>query len=172
LKPVRAVEGRAVWTKFSEVPAHKKHKCLQACRALTEMLYPGLHVEREIQATNAQRLGDTILLWDAEQLIGFGVCHCGPDTEAGVGKCYVKFGVVRPGPKASEWFECLLDACEALAVAEGLSCLEAGVNLARHEAYCSLLARGFRTDIQGVAMCRPNQDGYNQPGVYLIDDWR
>jgi hypothetical protein len=47
-----------------------------------------------------------------------------------------------------------------------------GVNTARHEAYQKMLAHGFRTDLHGVAMQRPNEPGYNRPGVYLIDDWR
>jgi len=50
--------------------------------------------------------------------------------------------------------------------------LDAGVNLARHEAYHKLRERGFRTDLQGVAMHRANEPGYNRLGVYLIDDWR
>jgi hypothetical protein len=35
-----------------------------------------------------------------------------------------------------------------------------------------MIARNFRTDIQGVAMHWPNEPGYNREGVYLIDDWR
>jgi hypothetical protein len=35
-----------------------------------------------------------------------------------------------------------------------------------------MLAQGFRTARQGVAMHRDNQPGYNRAGVYLIDDWR
>jgi hypothetical protein len=46
------------------------------------------------------------------------------------------------------------------------------MNMARHEAYRTMLTRGFRTDFQGVAMHRANEPGYNRPGVYLIDDWR
>jgi hypothetical protein len=139
---------------------------------LTATLYEGLDVAREIRATHDQSLGDTVLLWEADTLVGFGVCHCGPGTEAGTGNCYVKFGAVRLGPTAGALFVRLLDACEALAGTRGLSRLEAGVNMARHEAYRTMLARGFRTDIQGVAMHRHNEPGYNRPGVYLIDDWR
>jgi hypothetical protein len=43
-------------------------------------------------------------------------------------------------------------------------------NMGRLEAYRALLARGFRTDIQGVTMHRSNGPGYSQPGVYIIDD--
>jgi hypothetical protein len=44
--------------------------------------------------------------------------------------------------------------------------------MARHDAYRRLLSRGFRTWLQGVAMEKPNEPGYNRPDVYLIDDWR
>jgi len=53
-----------------------------------------------------------------------------------------------------------------------MSNLLAGANMARHEAYRHLVARGFRTEIQGVAMHRQNDPGYCRPGVYIIDDWR
>ena len=86
--------------------------------------------------------------------------------------CYVKFGAVLPGPNAPQHFDRLLGACEEMTAEKGLTRLVAGVNTARHEAYRQMLERGFNTDLQGVAMHRPNEPGYNRPGVYLIDDWR
>jgi hypothetical protein len=44
--------------------------------------------------------------------------------------------------------------------------------MGRHEAYRALLTRGFRTDLQAVAMHKPNEPGYNRSEVYVIDDWR
>ena len=29
-----------------------------------------------------------------------------------------------------------------------------------------------RTDLQGVAMHKPNEAGYNNENIYVIDDWR
>ncbi len=171
-KPVQPRERLSPWSRFSEVPASGQEECLLACRALTDALYGGLDVGREIRSVHRQELGDTVLLQDDGGLVGFGVCHCGPDTEAGNGKCYIKFGAVRPGPTAGALFDRLLDACEALAASKGISRLAAGVNMARHEAYRKMLERGFHTEIQGVAMHRPNEPGYNRPEVYLIDDWR
>jgi hypothetical protein len=75
-------------------------------------------------------------------------------------------------PYCGTTFSNLLDACEEMAFAQHVSRLRAGVNTARHETYRHLLARGFRTDIQGVVKSRANEAGYNRPGVYLIDDWR
>jgi len=142
------------------------------CRALTASILDGLDVEIEIRAVQEQALGDTLLLADSSQLRGFAVCHVGAGTEAGSGVCYVKFAAVRPGPNAAVDFERLLDACDRFAAARGAAQLVAGMNTAREAAYRILLARSFRTVIQGVAMQRPNEPGHNRPDVFVIDDWR
>jgi SAM-dependent methyltransferase len=49
--------------------------------------------------------------------------------------------------------------------------VEAVVNLGRNMAYRQLLARGFRTDMQGVAVHTPETAGYNRTDVFVIDDW-
>jgi hypothetical protein len=35
-----------------------------------------------------------------------------------------------------------------------------------------MLRRGFRIDILGIAMHRPNEPGYSQPDMFVMDDWR
>ena len=150
----------------------ERESVLGACREVTDAIYDGLDLTGEIRSVQAQGLGETVLLEGEGRLEGFAVCHCGPRTEAGSGSCYVKFGAARPGPGAGEAFERLMDACEALAAARGLARLVAGVNTARGDAYRRLLARGYRADLVGVAMERPDEPGYNRPDVYVVDDWR
>jgi GNAT superfamily N-acetyltransferase len=171
-KPIKRRERAHSWTRFSEVQMSERDGILSACRELTNAIYEGLDVEREILAIATQNLGDTILLWDDSRLAGLAVCHSGPGTEAGSGVCYIKFGAVLPGVAAGQDFNRLLAACEEWALSKSSSRLVAGVNTARHEAYQQMLTRGFRTDMQGVVMSRPNEAGYNRTGVYLIDDWR
>ena len=171
-KPVERVKSSSDWTRFSDVPATERDSVLNACREVTDAIYEGLDVTHEIQAVAAQKLGDTILLWDNSRLVALAICHIGAGTEAGSGVCYIKFGAVRLGPTAEHDFNRLLEACEELALAQQVSRLRAGVNTARHEAYRHMLSHGFRTDMQGVVMSRPNEAGYNRPGVYLLDDWR
>jgi GNAT superfamily N-acetyltransferase len=171
-KPVERTASRSQWSLFSEVPENEWEASRSACGELTDAVYEGLNVGGEIRAVATQNLGDTCLLWGDTRLVGLAVCHCGPGTEAGSGTCYVKFGAVRPSPTAEQDFDRLLDACEAMAAEKGLSRLVAGVNTARHEAYSRMFERGFRTDLQGVVMQRPNEPGYNRLGVYLMDDWR
>jgi GNAT superfamily N-acetyltransferase len=171
-KPIEHTNSASRWTRFSEVPASDRDAVLSACREVTGAIYEGLDVAHEIRAVAAQRLGDTMLLWNDSKLTGLAVCHLGPGTEAGSDVCYIKFGAVHPGPTAEGDFSRLIDACEEMASTQQLSRLVAGVNTARHEAYRQMLARGFRANIHGVVMSRPNEAGYNRPGVYLIDDWR
>jgi hypothetical protein len=145
---------------------------LERCRQVTGAIYEGLDLAREIRAVDEQGLGETVLLADGDELVGFAVCHCGPGTEAGSGACFVKFGAVSPGEGAEERFARLLDACEALAAQRGLSRLMAGVNTARHGAHRMLLERGYRAMINGVMMLRPHEPAYNRPDAYVIDDLR
>ena len=165
-------EPPSQWSRFSTLSEGDKEQVIEDCRELTNTIYDGLDLAGEIRAIDTQGLGDTLLLWDNARLVGFAACHVGAGTEAGSGACYIKFGAIRPGNNAGENFERLLDACEALAATLGAQLLTAGANMGRHEAYRAMRARGFRTDIQGVAMQRSNDPGYHVAGVYIIDDWR
>ena len=114
----------------------------------------------------------TLLLWEGpSHLAGFAVCHWGPASEAGEGCCYVKFGAARGGAGAGGRFDKLLDACEAFAASRG-AVVEAGVNMAREDAWRRMRARGYRVATQGVAMQRPHAEGFNRADVWVIDDWR
>lgn len=145
---------------------------LARCRELTDAVYEGLDLEREIVAADRQGLGETVLLSDDDGLAGFAVCHMGAGTEAGSGACYVKFAAVSPGEGVESRFVALVEACEALAAERGLSQLIAGVNTARHGAHRALLDRGYRAMLNGVTMLRPNEPAYNRPDAYVIDDLR
>jgi GNAT superfamily N-acetyltransferase len=171
-KSVAQTTEAAGWSTFSELPADSRQDSLKACKVLTDAVYEGLDVSREILAVDRQRLGETILLREADQLMGLAVCHCGASTEAGSDTCYVKFGTVRPAKKAAANFEQLLRACEGLARRRNLPKLMAGVNMGRQRAYRKMLAAGFCTEWQGVTMHRPNELGYDRSTTYLIDDWR
>jgi ribosomal protein S18 acetylase RimI-like enzyme len=162
----------AVWSRFNALTEAEREEALRSCREISDSLHPGLDLSEEIRSTQAQGLGDTVLIEGERGIAAFAICHYGPGSEAGAGHCFVKFGAVRPGPSAERDYLSLLDASEALAAAVGMPRLLAGTNMARHEAYRHLVARGYRTDIQGVGMHKGNDPGYCRPGVYSLDDWR
>jgi GNAT superfamily N-acetyltransferase len=171
-KPIGTESTSTQWTRFSSLSGPEKQACLEACRELTSSIYEGLDLVREILAVDVQHLGDTLLIWNSSQLVGLAVCHEGPGTEAGTGKCYIKFGCARGGPGAAREFRRLLNACREFGLAVGATTLVAGVNLARLDAYREMLQAGFRTMTQGVAMQRNSDPGYNRPEVFVMDDWR
>ena len=171
-KPVQGAAASEEWSKFSDVPDDEVGRCLEMCRGLTNSVYEGLDLEREIMAVRKHGLGDTVLLWEGETVVGVAVCHCGPGTEAGRDTCYVKFGAVRSGASAEKFFDRLLSACEELATMKGMADVFAGVNSACHNAYRKMIVRGFRADFQGVLMLRPNEPAFDRPDRYVLCDLR
>ena len=161
------------WLRYGELPEGQRPEIMASVRALTEHLYHGLDLGAEIRTVFARKLGDTLLLMEGDSRVaGFAVCHIGPATEAGEGNLFVKFGAVMPGPGAERRFAVLLDACIDFGAAVGMGTVVAGVNTAREAAYRAMQQRGFRTQLQGVTMHRPNDPGYNRPDMFVLDDWR
>ena len=144
------VEENTIEHQFSQFTESQQSEFLTASRELTHSVYSGLDLTSEIEAVRDLKLGETIALWSDRGLAGFAVCHVGANTEAGSDTCYLKFAIAR----SESDFNQLLDLCEAFA------------------AYQRMLARGFRTELTGVAMHRPNDPGFSRPDVFVVDDWR
>lgn len=157
-------------TLFSKLSSAAKERALHDCRDITDTVFSGLDLSREIGAVAALGLGDTILLGGGNEVRGFALCHYGAGSEGGSGTLFVKFGAVRP--YAERDFVQLLDCCDGLAAAAGVERIAAGTNAARSGAYRIMRERGFRAGLIGVAMHRPDGPGYNRPDVFAIDDWR
>ncbi len=156
---------------LSSLAKGPREDAVGACAKLTNKIDKGLDLTGEIRAVLAQHTGEVVLTYNRRTLDAFAICLNGPGSEGGEKTCYLKFGAARSGVAAGQRFDKLLDACEAFASSRKAS-VEAGVNLAREDAYRRMRSRGYRTAIQGVAMQRPHAAGFNRPDVYVIDDWR
>ena len=74
---------------YSEFPAiligrltpQARDDVLAACRALVQRLLPGYDYSREIMLTHELSLGDTVLLYDGDALVGFALAHTAPLVE-------------------------------------------------------------------------------------------
>jgi GNAT superfamily N-acetyltransferase len=156
---------------LSTLTKSRREQAIQACGKLTHRIDKGLDLAGEFRSVLARRTGDVLLTYTRGFLDAFAVCLNGPGSEGGAKTCYVKFGAARSGAGAGERFDRLLDACDAFAASRGAT-TEAGVNLAREDAYRRMRAHGYRVTTYGVAMQRPHADGFNRADAYVIDDWR
>lgn len=163
--------GAAAPVLLSSLPGTQREEMIQACSRLTDRIDAGLDLSGEICAVLAQGTGDVVLIRTRGVLDAFAVCLHGAGSEGGARICYVKFGAARGGAGAGARFDRLLEACETFAASRGAT-IEAGVNLAREDAWRRMRARGYQVMTQGIAMQRPHTEGFNRAGVYVIDDWR
>jgi GNAT superfamily N-acetyltransferase len=58
-----------------------REEVLSQCRTLVQRLLPGYDYTREIMLTHELSLGDTVLLYDGDRLIGFALAHTAPLVE-------------------------------------------------------------------------------------------
>jgi hypothetical protein len=128
---------------LSALKKSQREPAIQACRKLTHKIDKGLDLTGEIRAVLAQRTGDVVLTYTRGALDAFAVCLNGPGSEGGEKTCYVKFGAARGGAGAGQRFDKLLDACDGFASSRGAT-VEAGVNLAREDAYRRMRSHGYR----------------------------
>jgi len=166
--PARAlVQGAKVPLLLSSLTRKEQEQAIEACAKLTNSSERGLDLSDEMRAVMAQRIGEVILIEGRRALDAFAVCMHGAGSEGGEKTCYVKFAIARSG----ERFERLLDAIDALALAQG-SEVEAGVSVACKNAFERLRSRGYRVVTLGVAMQKPHGDGFNRAAAYVLNDWR
>lgn len=160
------------WRRYSSLPADEQSYCLRHCAELTDQIYPGLDLQSEILTVVEQGLGDALIIYHGGVVDGFAVCHAGAGSEAGTGKCYVKFGAVLPGEAAGDRFSALLDVCERFALESRAESLSLGINTERTAAYRLALQHGFVLTMIGVAMEKAEYGTYNRSDVFVIDDCR
>jgi GNAT superfamily N-acetyltransferase len=66
---------------FGRLASREKDDVLVRCTELVASLLPGYDHSREIQLTDELALGDTLLLYRRDDLVGFALCHTAPLVE-------------------------------------------------------------------------------------------
>ena len=95
-KPVRPVERAGEVSFYSQAPEKERPGLVAAAAGLTDAIYAGLDVQREIFALEDQRLGDTVLVWDDPGWWGSRRCMSAPVPRPGAAPALSNSG--RPGP--------------------------------------------------------------------------
>jgi GNAT superfamily N-acetyltransferase len=63
------------------LPAASRGDAIDECRALLHSLRAGYDYTREIELTHDLALGDTLLVYERDELVGFALCHAAPLVE-------------------------------------------------------------------------------------------
>jgi predicted N-acetyltransferase YhbS len=172
-KKLEALKVTGNFQTIADLTPSERKTVLAELRQLTNQLHPGLDLTSEIELVDKMKLGDTLIIYDeSSSPAGFAICQSGADTEAGLDRCYVKFGATIPGPDSRGYFEKLFSAIEGYAAQKNVEDIEAGVNLSHSEAFDLMLARKYRIAFIGVAMQKPNEPAHERAGTFIMDDWR
>jgi N-acetylglutamate synthase-like GNAT family acetyltransferase len=166
-----AKPGLAV-RRYSSLEEAKKKPAMQKIRRITNAIWRGMDLAKEVEIVDGLALGDTLLLDKGREVIGFAICHMPPNSEAPHGAAYVKFLAIDSRESKPEHLHALLAAVEDMAAAAQLQQVVAPVYTYYWTAYQTLLERGYHVDFTMVRMKRGKQEDYERAADLVLDDWR
>jgi GNAT superfamily N-acetyltransferase len=158
--------------RFSALEEAKKKGAMQKLRRISNSIYRGLDLAKEVEIVDGLALGDTLLLERGRELIGFAIYHIPGVSEAPQGSLYIKFLAMDFRHRKPEYFHALMASLEELASGAGLQRVIAPVYTAYWTAYQALLERGYSIDFTMVRMKRGKLEEYERPADLVLDDWR
>ncbi len=170
--PAKPARGTPQIQRFSAYEESKKKALLGRLRGITNKIYRGLDVTKEIEIVNGLGLGDTLLLEKDRVLLGFAICHTPGVSEAPQGTAYVKYLALDPARRRPEHFAQLLAAVEEYGAASGCQRVIAPVYTPYWRAYQMLLGSGYQMEMLMIRMKRGKQPDYEREEDFVLDDWR
>ena len=114
---------------------------LEECRQLTDQLAPGVDFTREITLTRDLGIGDTTMVRNGSELVGFALWH---STPLAAGRAKDEVRVLKLVAASFGAFEQLLDALHGTAAAERVARLAIRCQTEFADAYLRLIAAGYR----------------------------
>jgi ribosomal protein S18 acetylase RimI-like enzyme len=158
--------------RFSNYEEGKKKALLGRLKALTNRIYRGLDLTKEIEIVDGLALGDTLLLEKEGSVLGFAICHTPGVSEAPQGSLYIKYLAIDPSRRRPEHFSQLVAGCEEFGVASVCQRIIAPVYTGYWRAYQTLLTSGYHMDMLMLRMKRGKHDDYEHEEDFVLDDWR
>jgi N-acetylglutamate synthase-like GNAT family acetyltransferase len=158
--------------RYSTLEEAKKKAAILKLRKITNAVYRGMDVGKEVEIVDGLALGDTLLLERGADLAGFAIYHQPGVSEAPAGSGYVKFLAIDPKQRKTEHLEQLVGSIEDLAQEQGLSRVILPVYLRYWQAYSTLVKCGYQVDLTMVRMQKGKQEDYEDPSDLVLDDWR
>jgi ribosomal protein S18 acetylase RimI-like enzyme len=158
--------------RYSTLEESKKKAAILKLRRITNGIFRGMDLGKEVEIVDGLALGDTLLLEKGRELIGFAVFHMPGVSEAPHGSLYIKFLAIDPRHKKVEYLQGLLAAVEDIAHDAQLQRVVAPAYTYYWTAYQALLERGYHIDFTMVRMKRGKPSDDEDPSGLVLDDWR
>ena len=141
---------------------------LEDCRRLTGSLAPGVDFTRELALTRELAIGDTTLVREGRDLIGFALWH---STPLAAGRPKDELRVLKLVAVDVAAFERVLDALPAAAAAERVGRVAVRCQTEFVEAYQRLVSRGYRVHWTDLRMLIPGPSLRTAgPGI-VMSNW-
>lgn len=136
-----ASTGRLHVTRLGSLMADELDQAVQLCRSLTTSILEGYDFTRELRLTEELALGDTLMLFDRDDLVAFAVCHSVPLVE---GRIREELRVLKLVARREEDFETLVTMLSDHARRSGTRRVALRLQGQYGGAYRRLMRRGAR----------------------------
>ena len=163
-----ADDGRRRSVRLGSLHADELDHAVGECLSLTASIAPGYDFSREIHLTEELSLGDTLTLWDRDELAGFAICHSVPLVE---GRVREELRVLKLVARSGEDFDPLVTLLSDHARRSGTRRVAIRMQGQYGEAYQTLIRRGARVRWSDLRMTLEGY-GENRPqrGV-VLSNW-
>jgi len=104
---LEASYGESPTRLIGRLSASARDDAIAECLALVQRMLPGYDYTREILLTNELGLGDTVLLYDHDRIVGFALAHTAPLVE---GRAREELRVLKLVLEDETWFDELIRA--------------------------------------------------------------
>jgi predicted N-acetyltransferase YhbS len=168
----RPPKGALTVRRYSGLEETKKKAALGRFHRITNAIYRGMDLAKEVEIVDGLALGDTLLLERGADLVGFAVYHTPGVSEAPSGALYVKYLAIDPRHRKAEHLEQFVTSIEDLAHEQGLPRVILPVHLRYWLAYSTLVKCGYQVDLTMVRMQKGKPEDYEDPADLVLDDWR
>lgn len=141
---------------------------LDECRRLTDELSPGVDFSREIALTRDLGIGDTTLVRDGDELLGFALWH---STPLAAGRAKDEVRVLKLVARTADVFERLVEALHGTAATERVGRIAIRCQTEYDDVYLRLIGSGYRvhwTDLRMILRGYPQQ---SRGGGILLSNW-
>ncbi|HYC31789.1 MAG TPA: GNAT family N-acetyltransferase [Gemmatimonadales bacterium] len=143
-------------------------RTVEECRRLTASLAPGVDFTREITLTRELAIGDTTLVRDGDELVGFALWH---STPLAAGRPKDELRVLKLVARDGGALERILDALPAAASAERVGRVAVRCQTEFVAAYQRLIGRGYRVHWTDLRMLVPGHPVRDRNGGVVMSNW-